>query len=147
MISLDTNILLPAVVSGNAMHAKASAFLGSLQDRRDVAICEFILLELYVLLRNPAVLARPLGGSAAAEVCEAFRQHPRWQIIGFPPDSWAIHDAFWPMLRENEFARRRAYDCRAALTLIQEGVTDFATVNAKDFREFGFKRAWNPLAD
>ena len=33
MISLDTNILLPAVESRNAHHPKAAAFLESLQDR------------------------------------------------------------------------------------------------------------------
>jgi len=146
MISLDTNILLPAVESRNAHHPKAAAFLESLQDRRDVAICEFILLELYVLLRNPAVLAKPLSPSAATDVCEAFRQHPHWQIIGFPPDSRSFHDIFWPKLREADFARRRAYDWRAALLLIQQGVTEFATVNEKDFRDCGFKRVWNPLA-
>jgi hypothetical protein len=26
-----------------------------------------------------------------------------------------------------------------------EGVTEFATVNEKDFRSFGFQRVWNPL--
>lgn len=147
MISLDTNILLSAVESGNADHPQAAAFLESLQNRDDVVICEFILLELYVLLRNPAVLANPLTPSAAADVCEAFRQHPRWQISGFPTDSRAFHDILWPKLREDAFARRRAYDCRAALILIQQGVTDFATVNEKDFRDFGFKRVWNPLRE
>jgi toxin-antitoxin system PIN domain toxin len=146
MISLDTNILLPALETGNANHFRAEAFLASLQDRDDVAICEFILLELYVLLRNPAVLVKPLSAPAAANVCEAFRQHPRWQVIGFPPDSRDFHDAFWPKLRDADFARRRAYDWRAALVLIQQGVTEFATVNEKDFRDFGFKRVWNPLA-
>ena len=53
---------------------------------------------------------------------------------------------FWPKLRETDFARRRAYDWRAALLLIQQGVTDFATVNEKDFRDCGFQRVWNPLA-
>ena len=147
MISLDTNILLPAVESGNASHSRAAAFLASLQDRDDVAICEFILLELYVLLRNPAVLGKPLSAPAAADVCEAFRQHPRWQLIGFPAGSRVFHDAFWPKLRDADFARRRAYDWRAALVLIQQGVTEFATVNEKDFRDFGFKRVWNPLAE
>src|SRR6478735_8214450 len=118
MISLDTNILLPAVESGNANHSRAAVFLESLQDRDDVAICELILLELYVLLRNPAVLGKPLSAAAAADVCDAFRQHPRWQVIGFPPASRDFHDAFWPKLREENFARRRAYDWRAALILI-----------------------------
>ncbi len=146
MISIDTNILLPAVETKNAAHAAASAFIETLQDRDDVAICEFILLELYVLLRNPAVLAKPLAATAATDVCEAFRQHPRWQIIGFPAESRAFHDRFWPRLREPDFARRRVYDWRAALVLLQQGVTEFATVNEKDFRDFGFKRVWNPLA-
>ena len=30
--------------------------------------------------------------------------------------------------------------------IIQQGVTEFATVNEKDFRDCGFKRVWNPLA-
>jgi toxin-antitoxin system PIN domain toxin len=145
MISLDTNILLPAVESRNAHHQRAAAFIESLRDRQDVAIGEFILLELYVLLRNPAVLAKPLSPAAAADVCQAFRQHPRWQVIGFPPYSRDFHDAFWPKLRATDFARRRAYDWRAALLLIQQGVTEFATVNEKDFRDCGFKRVWNPL--
>ena len=66
--------------------------------------------------------------------------------IGLPPDSRDFHDAFWPKLREANFARRRAYDWRAALLLIQQGVTEFATVNEKDFRDCGFQRVWNPLA-
>lgn len=42
--------------------------------------------------------------------------------------------------------RRRAYDWRAALLLIQQCVTEFATVNEKDFRDCGFRRVWNPLS-
>lgn len=145
MISIDTNILHPAVETGNTNHRPAVAFLGSLQDREDVVVCEFILLDLYVLLRNPAVIAKPLPPTAAAEVCEAFRQHPRWQIIGFPTDSRTFHAQFWKKLRETDFSRRRAYDWRVALVLLQSGVTEFATVNEQDFRDFGFKRVWNPL--
>lgn len=146
MISLDTNILLSAVESSNINHTRAAGFLDSLHGRDDVAICEFFLLELYVLLRNPAVLGKPLSPSAATDICEAFRNHPRWQVIGFPSDSRNFHDVFWPKLRETDFARRRAYDWRAALVLLHQGVTEFATVNIKDFRDLGFRRVWNPLA-
>lgn len=146
MISIDTNILFPAVDEDQPHHAKAAAFLESLQTREDVAISEFILLELYGLLRNPAVLTRPLAATDAVDVCEAFRLHPRWQILGFPPGSRHFHDILWPRLRGENFARRRAYDWRSALTLIQQGVTEFATVNEKDFQGFGFARVWNPLA-
>ena len=146
MLSIDTNVLLPAVEVENADHEAAAAFLGSLQIRNDVAISEFILLELYALLRNPTVLAKPLSAPKAAEVCEAFRAHPRWQVIGFPPDSRAFHDELWPSLRQKGLARRRAYDLRTALSLLRNGVTEFATVNLKDFEGVGFKEVWNPLS-
>lgn len=145
MIAVDSNVLLAALESTNPQHGAASAFLQSLQGRDDVALSEFTLLELYSLLRNPDVLGRPLSASAAAEVCEAFRRHPRWQVLGFPPDSRVFHDRLWPRLRQSNFARRRAYDWRAALSLIQQGVTEFATANVKDFEGFGFARVWNPL--
>ena len=96
MISIDTNILLPAVEAKNADHVKAAAFLESLTARDDVAISEMALVELYVLLRNPAVLGQPLTPSDAVRLCEEFRRHPAWQIIGFPGNSRAFHDAYGP---------------------------------------------------
>jgi uncharacterized protein len=138
MLSVDTNILLPAVEVENADHEAAATFLGSLQNRDDVVVSEFILLELYGLLRNPAVLAKPLSAPKAAEVCKAFRAHPRWQVIGFPPDSRDFHDQLWTHLR--------AYDLRTALSMVRNGVTEFATVNVKDFEGAGFRRVWNRLA-
>jgi predicted nucleic acid-binding protein len=145
LISIDTNILLPAVETRNRDHGRAAGFLESLQESEDVAISEFVLLELYVLLRNPAVLGRPLTAVAAADVCAAFRAHPHWQILGFPPSSRAFHDRLWLRLRETGFARRRAFAWRSALSLLDQGVTEFATTNVKDFDGFGFMRVWNPL--
>ena len=146
MISVDTNILLPAVESENPHHHQAVLFLESLDARDDVVISEFILLELYVLLRNPAVLPKPLDGAKAAAVCESFREHPRWQLVGFPFDSRAFHNDLWPLLRAKQFARRRTYDWRTALSLLRGGVTEFATANVKDFDDLGFLRVWNPLS-
>ena len=145
MISIDTNILFPAVDADQALHVKAVSFLDSLQTRGEVAISELVLLELYNLLRNAVVMQRPLSASEAVDVCESFRQHPHWQLIGFPPDSRTFHDAYWPKLRGKDFARRRSFDWRIALSLLQQGVTEFATVNEKDFQDFGFARVWNPF--
>ena len=145
MISMDTNILFPLVVRDHPQHEEAAAFAESFHETEDVAISELVLLELYNLLRNAAVMTRPLGSAAAVDVCQAFRHHPHWQLIGFPPDSRFFHDAFWPRLRSKDFARRRAFDWRLALTLIHQGVTHFATVNTKDFEGFGFEKVWNPM--
>lgn len=146
MIAIDTNILFPLVVEDHPQHAAAVAFAESLQAPLDVGISESVLLELYNLLRNPAVMNQPLAAGAAVDVCEAFRRHPSWQTLGFPPESRPFHDAFWPRLRTSGFARRRSCDWRLALALLQQGVTDFATVNEKDFEGFGFQKLWNPLA-
>lgn len=145
MIAIDTNILLPLVDQDHSQHDRAMAFAASLAHRSDVAVSEFHLLELYNLLRNVAVVTVPLSASEAVEVCEAFRRHPSWQVIGFPPDSRRFHDQFWPRLRQRNFARRRSYDWRTALSILQAGVSEFATVNVRDFEGFGFERVWNPL--
>jgi toxin-antitoxin system PIN domain toxin len=147
MISLDTNILFPLVVLDHPAHGRAVDFAGPLHDQDEVVISELVLLELYNLLRNTTVMTRPLGASEAAEVCEAFRRHPRWQLVGLPPDSRLFHDAFWPRLRTRDFARRRAFDWRLALSLLCHGVTAFATVNTRDFEGFGFEKVWNPVTD
>ena len=74
VISVDTNILLPAVETSNPVHGRAVAFLESLEGREDVALSELVLLELYVLLRNPAVLVRPRLSEASASWCRAIRR-------------------------------------------------------------------------
>jgi toxin-antitoxin system PIN domain toxin len=145
VLSIDTNILFAAVEVSNASHEAAAAFLEGADARDDIALSELALLELYVLLRNPAVLVRPLDAPKAAAVCQAFRAHPRWQVLGLPNENRAFHDAFWPRLATKEFARRRAFDWRMALSLLQQGVDEFATINTRDFAGFGFRRVWNPL--
>lgn len=146
MISLDTNVLVAALDSRHPAAATARTFLGSLDGRDDVALSEFVLVELYGLLRNPLVFERPLGAGAAVEVCQTFRRHPRWRLLGFPADSVALHDALWARARQTELARRRIYDLRLGLSLLQQGVTELATANVKDFEDLGFRRVWNPLA-
>ena len=76
MLPVDTNILLSAVETRNAAHAIAAQFLNELHGRDDVVLSELVLLELYVLLRNPAVLVRPLSALVATNVVQAFRRQP-----------------------------------------------------------------------
>lgn len=146
MFSIDTNILLHAVNEDSPSHEAAYAWMISIQHEEEVALSEFILAELYVLLRNPAVLRRPLDANEAVEVVQTYRRHPRWRLIGFPTESRPMHDALWQQARRGDFAFRRLYDARSALTMTAQGVTEFATVNTKDYEGFGFRRVWNPLA-
>ncbi len=146
MLSIDTNLLLYAINSASPYHQDAYAWLTSIQSDDDVAISEFILAELYGLLRNPAVLKSPMAADEAVEVIQAYRQHPRWRLIGFPSESRSMHDKLWKRASDNTFAFRRLYDARSALTLIAQGVTEFATVNVKDFHGLGFRKVWSPIS-
>lgn len=146
MLSVDTNILLYAFNEDSPIHQAAYGWLSSIQRNEDVAVSEFILAELYGLLRNPAVLQHPLIADEAVDVIQTWRNHPRWRLIGFPSESRFLHDTLWQKARATDFAFRRIYDIRSALTMTAQGVTEFATVNVKDFEGLGFGKVWNPLA-
>ena len=145
MLSIDTNILLAAVDTGNVLNARASAWLAEFNASENVAISEFVLFELYGLLRNPTVLRKPLSANAAVILCQAFRNHPRWQLIGFPEASRNFHNELWPLFASEHFPRRRIYDLRISRSFIAQGVAEFATTNVSDFSDVGFKRVFNPL--
>ena len=96
---------------------------------------------------------RSLGAVEAAEVVQVYRRHPRWRQIGFPGESRPLHDALWEQARASNFAFRRLYDVRTTLTMVTQGVTEFATVNLKDFQG-GFSPGlessgirWTPESD
>jgi len=145
MTSIDANILLYSYSEASPHHAAARAFVESLSQRDDVALSEFVLTEVYLHLRNPAVLDEPLTSAEAVAVIQSYRQHPRWRVLGFPPRSRDLHANLWKAAAAPDFARRRIYDLRTALCLQAFGVTDFATANVKDFEGTGFAKVWNPV--
>ena len=63
------------------------------------------------------MLVNPLGAAAAVEVVQTYRRHPRWMLLGFDPDSMALHDELWPRMADPAFGRRRICDARLALSL------------------------------
>jgi uncharacterized protein len=145
MVSIDANILLYAYSESAPEHDRALAFITSQSKNKNVALSEFVLTEFYLLLRNPAVLKKPLLAQDAVRVIQSYRQHPIWKTIGFPPTSREVHADLWQQAATPGIARRRIYDTRTALCLRAFGVTEFATSNLKDFEGFGFAKVWNPI--
>lgn len=142
MISFDTNIIFPALEASAPTHQQARAFLGSYANDQKVALCELVLAEVYCLLRNPAVVNRPLSAEVAAQAIMKLRHHRHWRMIDYVPD---IAGKVWAEAAKPGFAFRKIYDARIALTLRHHGVTSLATRNIKDFEGFGFQRVWDPL--
>ena len=142
MLSFDTNIAVHAANKASSLHAPAYEFIASLASRGDVAVCELMLVELYLKLRNDKIFANPLTAAQAAAACQVYRSNRAWTLI----DSAPVMDNLWQLAAGRSFAFRRIIDARLALTLIHHGVGEFATTNVKDFNGFGFERVWNPLA-
>jgi toxin-antitoxin system PIN domain toxin len=146
MISFDTNLLLYSLNRDCAEYNDARGFIASLPTATGaVAICELVLVELYVLLRNPAVLKNPLDPADAVSIIQTFRQHPTWILIDHPGGASGVMEDVWRFGAQPNIGRRIIFDARLALTLKHHGVTEFATRNESHFGGFGFARVWNPL--
>jgi hypothetical protein len=143
MIGIDTNLLLYSLNPASEWHGGAVDFLrqnfGVPSVR--VAIADYVLVELYTHLRNPVVMAQPLSGAAARDLVTSYWKIPNVMRIENAP----IMDGVWALAGGKDFARRRIFDARLALTLRHCGVTHFATSNVKDFQGCGFEKVWNPL--
>lgn len=143
MIGIDTNLLLYSLNPASEWHAGAVSFLRQhLGDPKvRVAITDYVLVELYIHLRNPLVMAQPLSAAAARDLVTSYWKIPNVLRI----ENATVMDEVWTLAGGKNFARRRIFDTRLALTLRHGGVTHFATTNVKDFQGCGFEKVWNPL--
>ncbi len=141
MIGIDTNLLLYSLNPESAWHEAASEFLAETFSNERVVITDLVLVELYLLLRNPIVLKKPLSSTAAAKLVQSYLKHANVKRAENAP----IMDQVWKWAAKPKLARRRIIDLRLALTLQHHGVTHFATANTKDFQNLGFQKVWNPL--
>ena len=141
VISFDTNVVIYAANASAPEQQAAAAFLQSLGRRRDVVVCELMLVEIYLKLRNARILSQPMNAARAAAYCATLRANNNWAVVESAP----VIESVWAMAGTADFAIRRIVDARLALTLRHHGVTEFAPSNVKDFEGFGFTRVWNPL--
>ncbi len=140
-ISFDTNIAVYACNEASPEQPYAVQFLQSLALRNDVVVSEFMLVELYLKLRNAKIFREPMTAKEAADVCQGFRSNANWELFSATPEM----DEIWKQAAKKDFATRRIVDLRLGLSLVQQGVSEFATANTKDFHGMGFARVWNPL--
>ncbi len=146
-ITADTNLFIHAADPDSPHHSQARAFFGAATTEREgeeFVLCELVLIELYMQLRNGAVFVKPYSAGESANYCQAFTQNPQWRCRDY---DLAVSIKLWQWASSTKAGFQRIIDARLGLTLRHHGVTQFATANTKDFQEFGFQRVWNPLAD
>lgn len=142
MIALDTNVLFPALEPSHRNHSRARAFVDGAPPG-EIVVCELVLVEIYVLVRNPAVCRRPLGASQATALVRRLRTNPAWRLIDYPG---GLMERVWRASAAPGFGRRRVLDARLAITLLHHGVHELATANVKDFAGLDLSRVWDPFA-
>ena len=143
MKAADTNLFLYAANPASEHHHAARSYFASVQKDAEFVVCELVLVEVYMQVRNPAVMRKALTSQEAAHFCRTLKQHPVWQHVDYCPE---ISDLLWDWATSTTFSFRRIIDARLALTLLFHGVTEFATANTKDFKSFAFQKVWNPLS-
>jgi toxin-antitoxin system PIN domain toxin len=141
MTSFDTNIIVHSANEDSPHHAAARDFLEDAATRRDIAIAEVMLVEIFLKLCNAKIFCNPMSAAEAGRYCQALRNNRNWRLVESAP----VMDEVWGWTQRSNFAFRRIIDIRLGLTLRHAGVNEFATGNPKDFQGLGFRKLWNPL--
>lgn len=143
IVSADTNLFLYAANPDSPQHDAAQQFFATeAAGQQRFLLCGLVLVEIYMQLRNPAVFKKPRSAREAAAFCQTLRMNPAWEFADYEPD---VAKPLWLWAAKITSRFRHIIDARLAFTLIQHGVTHFATANPKHFSGFGFKKVWNPL--
>jgi predicted nucleic acid-binding protein len=83
MLSADTNLFIYAANPDSPRHGDATQFFAGLDPTAEFVIIELVLVEIYMQLRNPAVLRKPLNSADAAGLCFRLRSNPNWQHVDY----------------------------------------------------------------
>ncbi|NJR42014.1 MAG: PIN domain-containing protein [Akkermansiaceae bacterium] len=143
ILSADTNLFLYAANPDSKYHEAARQFFAQQASGPGrFLLCELVLVEIYMQLRNPAVFKKSRTAREAADFCAMLRSHPAWEKADYEPD---VAKPLWEWAAKTSTGFRHIIDARLAHTLRHHGVTHFATSNVKDFQGMGFEKVWNPL--
>ena len=143
MLSADTNLFIYAADPDSPYQEEALRFFeASSGSGKEFVICELVMVEIYMQLRNPATLQKPYSPQEASAYCGRLRKETGWRHIDY---ECAVSAKLWKWAATTKSGIREIIDARLALTLRHHGVTRFATANTKHFQNFGFTEVWNPL--
>jgi toxin-antitoxin system PIN domain toxin len=142
MKSCDTNILIYYLDSSCSEHNEAKLYLEKVWTDKEFIICDLVLIELYVLLRNPKVFDSPFTEEQARKCILKFRTNPYWKILEY---SAGTMEKVWDATNKLTSKATTIYDLRLGFCLLNSGVKEFATRNTKDFKRVPFEKIINPI--
>ncbi len=145
MYALDTNLLVYAHNTASPFHSQAKAFVEQVMNTRDVDGNLTICLPAQVLMEFLNVitwhqLGTPLPLPDAIQIVQDYLDtgvtilyHQSTQL-----------DTLLDLLK-TVTTRKKVFDVALVATLKDHGISGLYTVNTKDFEEFVFLNAQNPL--
>jgi predicted nucleic acid-binding protein len=141
--SLDTTILYFATNRACPEHGRARELLESAAAQpAEWTVADQVLFEYYRLVRNPAVLERPLGAAEAVRSLRFFRDEVGWRRCSYDRDCWGeVLDG----LSAAQFPARSTFDLVLAVTLRRNNVGTFYTRSPADFSGLGWFQVIDPL--
>jgi predicted nucleic acid-binding protein len=143
MNSLDTNILYYATNTSCPEHPKARALLERVsREPLEWIVADQVLYEYYRLVRNPAVLSKPLDAAEASRRLRFFREELGCLHCAYEKTYW---DGIFAALSAPHFPARCIFDLVLAVTLQRNHVDTLYTRNTTDFDNLGLFKVINPL--
>lgn len=114
MLTADTHLFIHAADPDSRHHAKAREFFGGLAAQPDeFVVCELVLVELYMQMRNGAIFVKPYSAREAAEYCQAMKTNPLWRGIDYDPK---VAPNLWKWATGTKAGFRQIMDARLAFT-------------------------------
>lgn len=143
MRSFDTNILLYGTNADCEEHDAARRIIESaLAEPAQWIVADQVYFELYRILRNPAVLDRPLSASQSADVIDYYRHRSGWGRCAWEP---RLFSQLFPHLNTEDSKATHVFDLVLACTLQDAGVSTLYTRNTRDFAEIASFEVVNPI--
>lgn len=147
MYALDTNLLVYAHNTVSPFHKQAKAFVEQAMNTRDTEGQLSICLPAQILLEFLNVitwhrLEAPLPLTDALQIVQAYLDTGITILYQQPTHLETVID-----LLKSVTTRKKIFDVALVATLKDHGISGLYTVNTKDFEEFTFLEAKNPLID
>lgn len=146
MYALDTNLLVYAHNTASPFHAKAKTFLENVMSERNEVgqLSIYIPAQVFMEFLNVITWTRLEAPIPLADATQIIQDYLDTGVTILNPLPTQLSTLLG--LLKSTTSRKKVFDVALAATLKDHGVSGLYTANTKDFEEFEFLDAKNPLS-
>jgi predicted nucleic acid-binding protein len=139
---IDSNILIYAFERSSEYFEKSKNLLFDLSNKGKLYICDVSLIEFFQVITNSKKFSKPLSPKEALSIIHEIVYGDSFIILYSNEE--ILKNAFQNIL-EYKVIKYGIYDHLIAMILKNNNISDFFTVNDKDFRKYNFLNVINPF--